>query len=173
MGCVPQTWLEWFEKQGVDRGQRDGLTTSERERIQALEREVKELRQANDILKTASAFFAPPGSTADSSPEGVHRPTPGCLRGRADLQGIADGPVVLPAPCGAAAQPAMTLRPRQAWFNHTRLLTPVGGIPSAEAPGLLPAATRRQRHLDGGVNLNQTASPIPGAIQSPPRLLTW
>jgi transposase len=55
---VPQTLLEWVKREEVDSGQRDGLTTSERERIKALEREVKELRRANDILKTASAFFA-------------------------------------------------------------------------------------------------------------------
>ena len=58
IGCAPQTLLEWVKKQDVDSGQRDGLTTSERERIKALEREVKELRRANEILKTASAFFA-------------------------------------------------------------------------------------------------------------------
>ncbi len=58
IGCVPQTLLEWVNRNEVDGGQREGLSTSERERIKALEREVKELRRANDILKTASAFFA-------------------------------------------------------------------------------------------------------------------
>jgi transposase len=58
IGCVPQTLLEWVKREEVDGGQREGLSTSERERIKALEREVKELRRANDILKTASAFFA-------------------------------------------------------------------------------------------------------------------
>ena len=58
IGCVPQTLLEWVKRDEVDGGQREGLSTSERERIKALEREVKELRRANDILKTASAFFA-------------------------------------------------------------------------------------------------------------------
>ncbi len=58
IGCVPQTLLEWVKRQEVDNGQREGLSTSERERVKALEREVKELRRANDILKTASAFFA-------------------------------------------------------------------------------------------------------------------
>ena len=58
IGCVPQTLLEWVKREEVDSSQRDGLTTSERESIKALEREVKELRRANDILKTASAFFA-------------------------------------------------------------------------------------------------------------------
>jgi transposase len=58
IGCVPQTLLEWVKRQEVDSGQREGLSTSERERIKALERENKELRRANEILKTASAFFA-------------------------------------------------------------------------------------------------------------------
>ena len=58
IGCVPQTLLEWVKRYEVDIGARDGVSTAERERIKALEREVKELRRANDILKTASAFFA-------------------------------------------------------------------------------------------------------------------
>jgi len=58
IGCVPQTLLEWVKRAEIDGGQRDGLTTSERERFKALERENKELRRANEILRTASAFFA-------------------------------------------------------------------------------------------------------------------
>ena len=58
IGCVRQTLLEWVKREEVDSGRRDGLTTSERERIKALECENKELRRADEILKTASAFFA-------------------------------------------------------------------------------------------------------------------
>jgi transposase len=58
IGCVPQTLNEWVKRDEVDNGQREGLNTSEREQLKALQREVKELRRANDILKTASAFFA-------------------------------------------------------------------------------------------------------------------
>jgi len=58
IGCIPQTLLDWVKRAEVDSGQRDGLTTSERERLKQLERENKELRRANEILKTASAFFA-------------------------------------------------------------------------------------------------------------------
>ena len=58
IGCVPQTLLDWVKRDEVDGGQRDGLTTSERDRLKQLERENKELRRANEILKTASAFFA-------------------------------------------------------------------------------------------------------------------
>ena len=58
IGCVPQTLLDWVKRHEVDSGTRDGVSTADRERIKALEREVKELRRANEILKTASAFFA-------------------------------------------------------------------------------------------------------------------
>ena len=58
IGCTPQTLLDWVKRDEVDRGVRDGMSTDERERIKALEREVKELRRANEILKVASAFFA-------------------------------------------------------------------------------------------------------------------
>lgn len=57
IGCVPQTLLEWVKREEVDSGQREGLATPERERVKALEREVKELRRANEILKLVSAFF--------------------------------------------------------------------------------------------------------------------
>jgi transposase len=58
IGCAPQTLNDWVRKHEIDTGVRDGLTTEERDRIKALEREVKELRQANEILRLASAFFA-------------------------------------------------------------------------------------------------------------------
>ncbi len=58
IGCVPQTLNEWVKKSEIDSGAREGVTSEERERIKALEREVKELRRANEILKLASAFFA-------------------------------------------------------------------------------------------------------------------
>jgi transposase-like protein len=58
IGCVPQTLHDWVKKHEIDTGLRDGITSEERERINALEREVKELRRANEILKLASAFFA-------------------------------------------------------------------------------------------------------------------
>ena len=58
IGCVPQTLNEWVKRDEVDTGARAGTTTSENEHVKALEREVKELRRANEILKLASAFFA-------------------------------------------------------------------------------------------------------------------
>jgi transposase len=53
IGCVPQTLLVWVKRVEVDAGVREGVTTSE-----DIERENKELRRANEILKLASAFFA-------------------------------------------------------------------------------------------------------------------
>ena len=58
IGCAGTTLQEWVKRYEIDAGVRDGMTTAERERIKALEREVKELRQANEILRLASAFFA-------------------------------------------------------------------------------------------------------------------
>ena len=58
IGCVPQTLLEWVKQAEVDSGARAGTSTVEQARIKELEREVKELRRANEILKLASAFFA-------------------------------------------------------------------------------------------------------------------
>lgn len=58
LGCTPQTLHNWVRKAQVDANEREGLSSSDRERMKALEREVRELRQANEILRKASAYFA-------------------------------------------------------------------------------------------------------------------
>jgi transposase len=58
IGCTPETLRKWVRRAETDQGQRSGMTTDDRERLKRLERENKELRRANDILRTASAFFA-------------------------------------------------------------------------------------------------------------------
>ena len=58
IGCVPQTLLEWVKCSEVDAGARPGVPSAEAQRIKELERQVKELQKANEILKLASAFFA-------------------------------------------------------------------------------------------------------------------
>ena len=58
LGCSPDSLRIWCQQAERDAGQRAGLTTAEKDRIKELEREVKELRQANEILKKASAYFA-------------------------------------------------------------------------------------------------------------------
>jgi transposase len=58
IGCTAETLRKWVRRAERDSGKRDGLTTSERERLKALERENLELKRANEILRKASAFFA-------------------------------------------------------------------------------------------------------------------
>ena len=57
-GMTPETLRIWLRRAEVDAGQRGGVTSEERERVRVLERENRELRRANEILKAASAFFA-------------------------------------------------------------------------------------------------------------------
>jgi transposase len=58
MGCKPETLRRWVRRTERDAGTRPGLTTSERDRLKQLEREVRELKRANEILRKASAYFA-------------------------------------------------------------------------------------------------------------------
>ena len=58
IGCTPETLRTWVRQAERDAGQRPGLTTDERARMKQLERENRELRQANEILRKASAYFA-------------------------------------------------------------------------------------------------------------------
>ncbi len=58
IGYAPQTLNEWVKKVEVDTGQRGGVTTEQAEKMKALEREARELKQANEILRKASAYFA-------------------------------------------------------------------------------------------------------------------
>ncbi len=58
IGCTPETVRKWVRRFEADAGERPGLTSDERERLRRLERDNRELRRANEILKSASAFFA-------------------------------------------------------------------------------------------------------------------
>ena len=58
MGCTPETLRKWVRQAERDGGKRAGLTSSERDRLKDLEREVRELKRANEILRKASAYFA-------------------------------------------------------------------------------------------------------------------
>jgi transposase len=58
LGMTPETLRTWVRRAQVDEGLRPGLTTDERQKLKDLEKEVKELRRANEILKDASIFFA-------------------------------------------------------------------------------------------------------------------
>jgi len=58
LGCTPETLRKWVRQSERDAGKRPGLTSSERDRLKDLERENRELKRANEILRKASAFFA-------------------------------------------------------------------------------------------------------------------
>ena len=62
IGCTAETLRKWVRQAERDEGKRGGLTTSDRERLKELERETRELKRANDILRKASAFFGPGGA---------------------------------------------------------------------------------------------------------------
>ncbi len=108
IGCIPETLRVWVRQAERDSGMRDGATSAERDRIKDLEREVKQLRQANEILRKASAYFAQvrkaerhrfsaacSGSTAHSNHDRVCRRSPGNSWGRVNLQNPADCPIRL------------------------------------------------------------------------------
>jgi transposase-like protein len=58
IGCTAETLRKWVRRAEIDTGRREGVTSDERNRIKALERENRELRRANEILRKASAYFA-------------------------------------------------------------------------------------------------------------------
>ena len=101
-GCTGESLRRWVRQTERDAGDRAGLTTDERARLKTLERENRELRQANEILRKASAYLPRRSSTADRSAMiafiNDHREA---HRGRADLQSVADRPVDLLGACGA------------------------------------------------------------------------
>jgi len=57
-GCTPESLRKWVKQTEIDRGIKEGVSSEERVRIKELEREVRELREANEILRKASAYFA-------------------------------------------------------------------------------------------------------------------
>jgi transposase len=88
LGMTVETLRTWVRRAQVDQGMRPGLTTDERQKLKALEKEVKELRRANEILKDASIFFA---TELDGRPKKypLHRFTKESMGSRADLHHLA------------------------------------------------------------------------------------
>ena len=87
LGVHPEALRTWVKKAQVDGGLRPGTTTDEAQRIKELEKEVRELRRANAILKSASACLSRRSVSAHPADLPVHRDQEGGVRGRADLQG--------------------------------------------------------------------------------------
>jgi transposase len=102
IGCTPETLRIWVRRSEVDEGRRPGITSDERARLKELERENRELRRANEILKSAS-LSSRPSSTVEQGSDCLHRQAPRRVRGRADLRGVAVRPADLLRGQGQAA----------------------------------------------------------------------
>ena len=87
LGVHPEALRTWVKKAQVDGGRRPGTTTDEAQRIKELEKEVRELRRANAILKSASACLSRRSVSARPADLPVHRDQEGGVWGLADLQG--------------------------------------------------------------------------------------
>jgi len=111
IGCTAQTLLNWVQLTEVDQGTRDGVNAAERQPVKALERDAKELRRANEILKLGSAFSPRRSSTADPKHERFCRLSPRHLWHRAHLQGSADCTVRLPSLRRPETRPRTAFRP--------------------------------------------------------------
>jgi transposase len=95
-------------------GRKPGLTTDIAAKLKTLERENRELRQANEILRKLALILPRRSSTADTSHDRVHRRSPQDVWGRADLQGAVDRPIHLPCPCRKAGQSRQAVGAREA-----------------------------------------------------------
>jgi transposase len=102
IGCPSEALRRWVRQAERDQGQRPGLTTDERQQLKALQREVGELRRANDILRKASAYLPRRSSTADRSDRRLRGRAARDAWGRVDRPPVADRPVDILALQGAA-----------------------------------------------------------------------
>ncbi|MAL00690.1 MAG: IS3 family transposase [Alcaligenaceae bacterium] len=112
IGCNASTLLEWVKRSEVDSGVRAGVTTDERERMKALERENRELRRANEILKTASAFFAPGGDRPPNKEINAY------IDAHRDLYGV--DPICKVLQVAPSAYRRHAARCRQPWLRSQR-----------------------------------------------------
>ena len=93
LGCTAETLRKWVRQAQRDAGHRPGLTSSERERLKDLEREVRELKGPTRFYGKRPHILRRRSSTAAGSDGAVHHRSSGALRGRADLRGVADRPI--------------------------------------------------------------------------------
>ncbi len=104
IGCSAHSLNEWLRKAEVDAGKRAGVTSDMSARLKALERENRELRQANEILVRRRHISLWRSSTAGRRHDRVHRRSSCGVWGRADLQGPADRPVDVSCACRPTAR---------------------------------------------------------------------
>ena len=86
IGCTAETLRTWVRRAETDQGIRGGMSTTDRERLKELERENRELKRANEILRKASAYFAKGRSTADRNNGDICRQQQSKIWDRANLQ---------------------------------------------------------------------------------------
>src|SRR5665811_256857 len=115
LGMTAEMLRKWVRQAETDGGLRSGVTTEERARVKELERENRELRRANEILKAAAAFSGRT-STALRRDDRLHPGAQGRVRGRADLRDAADRPFHLL--CREGPPPVSQATPRRG--AHTR-----------------------------------------------------
>src|SRR6266516_1330906 len=95
LGLGSETLRHWVKQAEIDGGQRPGITTNDQERIAELEKEVRELRRANERSSRRRRLSSRGSSTLDCRSSELHQGTPGKVRGRADLRYLAGRPVYL------------------------------------------------------------------------------
>ena len=125
IGCTPQTLLDWVRKAEVDSGKRAGVPTDMAEKLKALERENRELRQANEILRKASAHWG----AAPTNPRGTRRKAPGIGDG---------GPII------AIEGAQRTLSGRQA--KHAPRVNKPSKITGVEKAERTPFSAKKAKH---------------------------
>jgi transposase len=104
IGCVLQPLPTWVKRVEIDTGVREGVTTSEAQRVKELEREVKELRRANEIVKVASSFFAQAELDRRFKSRGSPSTSIATLSGSSRSARFCRFPVRISAVCGASVQ---------------------------------------------------------------------
>ena len=106
LGVGTESLRTWVKQSDIDAGARPGVTTDEQAKLAELEREIKELKRANEILQAAAIFMQRPSSTADGRSSQLRRGEPVPVRGRADLRFAAVRPLHLlrqPVPSALSA----------------------------------------------------------------------
>src|SRR3954452_24619790 len=156
IGCSGETLRKWLRQHERDAGLRDGMTSEVRDRLKALERENRELRQANEIpglrrgRLCAKLLLILPGRTSPAVPshDRLHRRAPRRPRGRADLPRSADRPVDISRPRRAARRSGQAARTGPVQY-HSEDRNPARvrrELPRLWRPqGLAPASPGRDR----------------------------
>ena len=177
LGVHPEALRTWVKKAQIDQGTRPGITTDEAQRIKELEKEIRELRRANAIPKSASACLSRRSVSARPVDLPVHRDQEGGVRGLADLQGAhwrrsQDRPEHLTCACRSRPPSARGLRDEALKAEisrvHKNQLLGAGGPQDARDAG--PTRGRRaSRCRSRGPVHRRTPHGRPGPARRPPR----